>query len=315
MNGDHMGDLEFSTLELGDERRASQALERACWFLSVSILTLAKTFQQVVDQAWDTGYMQTGKEFPRVLKTTHLKFSGSSGGSSGVKQTTKETLPASSKEKKTTHWLRRVLSPPPQSRIKYGNRAPKDLLKSVSKGPLGPFPSLLGQALPPWTALPIGSANCLASQKLQTLEHSTNRILPRYTFTHVPRTNSQYPLRSRGTRGELGALSASHSHSTCFQGTGPKNQLEASKQQHRYPGHHLSRVSARVTLLTILLPRKKRTIKTTTRKAEETPYTSNKEKETHWLRRAMSHLHHEATKQRTLMGIWRVTGSTRLQNL
>eukprot|EP00983_Pelagomonas_calceolata_P041925 1138269-Pelagomonas_calceolata.AAC.1 len=29
----------------------------------------------------------------------------------------------------------------------------------------------------------------------------------------------------------------------------------------------------------------------------------------------MSPLHHKATRQKTLMGIWRVTGSTRLQNL
>eukprot|EP00983_Pelagomonas_calceolata_P067202 1149401-Pelagomonas_calceolata.AAC.4 len=37
--------------------------------------------------------------------------------------------------------------------------------------------------------------------------------------------------------------------------------------------------------------------------------------ETHCLRRAVSPLYHEATRQKTLMGIWRVTGSTRLQNL
>eukprot|EP00983_Pelagomonas_calceolata_P129691 1161626-Pelagomonas_calceolata.AAC.5 len=39
------------------------------------------------------------------------------------------------------------------------------------------------------------------------------------------------------------------------------------------------------------------------------------EKETHWLRRALSPLHHKATEQEVLMGIWRVTGGTRLQNL
>eukprot|EP00983_Pelagomonas_calceolata_P049654 1141618-Pelagomonas_calceolata.AAC.2 len=39
------------------------------------------------------------------------------------------------------------------------------------------------------------------------------------------------------------------------------------------------------------------------------------EKETHWLRRAVSLLHHKATKKKKLMGIWRGTGSTQLQNL
>eukprot|EP00983_Pelagomonas_calceolata_P059459 1145922-Pelagomonas_calceolata.AAC.11 len=43
--------------------------------------------------------------------------------------------------------------------------------------------------------------------------------------------------------------------------------------------------------------------------------TSIKEKETHWLRRAVSLLNHKATKKKKLIGIWRVTGSTRLQNL
>eukprot|EP00983_Pelagomonas_calceolata_P022875 719889-Pelagomonas_calceolata.AAC.1 len=42
---------------------------------------------------------------------------------------------------------------------------------------------------------------------------------------------------------------------------------------------------------------------------------STKEEETHWLRRAVSLLHHKATKKKELIGIWRVTGSTRLQNL
>eukprot|EP00983_Pelagomonas_calceolata_P079961 1154930-Pelagomonas_calceolata.AAC.1 len=40
-----------------------------------------------------------------------------------------------------------------------------------------------------------------------------------------------------------------------------------------------------------------------------------KEKETHWHRRAASPLQREATRQKMLMGIWRVTGSTQLQNL
>eukprot|EP00983_Pelagomonas_calceolata_P053482 1143307-Pelagomonas_calceolata.AAC.2 len=43
--------------------------------------------------------------------------------------------------------------------------------------------------------------------------------------------------------------------------------------------------------------------------------TSIKEKGTHWLRRDVNPLHHKATKQKMLMGIWRVTGSTRVQNL
>eukprot|EP00983_Pelagomonas_calceolata_P129348 1161598-Pelagomonas_calceolata.AAC.9 len=61
----------------------------------------------------------------------------------------------------------------------------------------------------------------------------------------VPRINYRYPLRSRGgAQGEQGALSTSHSHSTCFQNTRPKNQLEASKQQHRDVCRHLSRALA-----------------------------------------------------------------------
>eukprot|EP00983_Pelagomonas_calceolata_P016562 523028-Pelagomonas_calceolata.AAC.1 len=40
-----------------------------------------------------------------------------------------------------------------------------------------------------------------------------------------------------------------------------------------------------------------------------------KEKETHWLRRAVSLLHHKAKKKKKLMWTWRVTGSTLLQNL
>eukprot|EP00983_Pelagomonas_calceolata_P047735 1140769-Pelagomonas_calceolata.AAC.10 len=49
--------------------------------------------------------------------------------------------------------------------------------------------------------------------------------------------------------------------------------------------------------------------------AEKTLPTSIKEKETHWLRRVVSPLHHDATKKKKLMGIWRVIGSTRLHNL
>eukprot|EP00983_Pelagomonas_calceolata_P041590 1138148-Pelagomonas_calceolata.AAC.2 len=40
-----------------------------------------------------------------------------------------------------------------------------------------------------------------------------------------------------------------------------------------------------------------------------------KEKETFWLRRAVSPLHHEATEQKELMRTWRIAGSTRFQNL
>eukprot|EP00983_Pelagomonas_calceolata_P127668 1161429-Pelagomonas_calceolata.AAC.7 len=42
---------------------------------------------------------------------------------------------------------------------------------------------------------------------------------------------------------------------------------------------------------------------------------SIKEKETHWLRRAVSPLHHKAAKQKMPMGIWRVARSSWLQNL
>eukprot|EP00983_Pelagomonas_calceolata_P043165 1138792-Pelagomonas_calceolata.AAC.1 len=41
--------------------------------------------------------------------------------------------------------------------------------------------------------------------------------------------------------------------------------------------------------------------------AEETLPTSIKEKETHWLRRAVSPLRNKVTKRRMLMGIWWVT--------
>eukprot|EP00983_Pelagomonas_calceolata_P098660 1158374-Pelagomonas_calceolata.AAC.7 len=50
-------------------------------------------------------------------------------------------------------------------------------------------------------------------------------------------------------------------------------------------------------------------------KTEETLPTSNEEKELHWLRRPMNPLHHKATEKKVFMGIWRVTGSTRLQIL
>eukprot|EP00983_Pelagomonas_calceolata_P070430 1150781-Pelagomonas_calceolata.AAC.1 len=39
------------------------------------------------------------------------------------------------------------------------------------------------------------------------------------------------------------------------------------------------------------------------------------EKETHWLRNAASPLHHKATNLKVLLGIWRITGSTRLQDV
>eukprot|EP00983_Pelagomonas_calceolata_P097060 1158204-Pelagomonas_calceolata.AAC.2 len=41
----------------------------------------------------------------------------------------------------------------------------------------------------------------------------------------------------------------------------------------------------------------------------------NKEEKTHWLKRAVSPLHHTAKEPERLVRIWRVTGSTRLQNL
>eukprot|EP00983_Pelagomonas_calceolata_P012460 399465-Pelagomonas_calceolata.AAC.1 len=48
--------------------------------------------------------------------------------------------------------------------------------------------------------------------------------------------------------------------------------------------------------------------------AEETLSTSNKEKGTHWLKRAASLMHQKAgTKE--LVVIWRVTGSSQLRNL
>eukprot|EP00983_Pelagomonas_calceolata_P115857 1160245-Pelagomonas_calceolata.AAC.2 len=48
---------------------------------------------------------------------------------------------------------------------------------------------------------------------------------------------------------------------------------------------------------------------------EETLPTSIKEKETYWLKKAVSPLHHKDYKKNNLMGIWRVIGSTRLHNL
>eukprot|EP00983_Pelagomonas_calceolata_P004876 159782-Pelagomonas_calceolata.AAC.1 len=43
--------------------------------------------------------------------------------------------------------------------------------------------------------------------------------------------------------------------------------------------------------------------------------TSIKKKETHWLRRAVSVPFTKATRQKVLMGIWRVSSSTRQQSL
>eukprot|EP00983_Pelagomonas_calceolata_P068156 1149783-Pelagomonas_calceolata.AAC.2 len=61
------------------------------------------------------------------------------------------------------------------------------------------------------------------------------------------------------------------------------------------------------------MPRKRKTT------AEQAPPTSIKEMESRhgWLKRAVSSkfLHHEATGWKGLVGIWRVAGSTRLQNL
>eukprot|EP00983_Pelagomonas_calceolata_P065641 1148670-Pelagomonas_calceolata.AAC.1 len=48
---------------------------------------------------------------------------------------------------------------------------------------------------------------------------------------------------------------------------------------------------------------------------EETLPTYIKEEEKHWLRRAVSLLHQKATEQKVLVGIGRVTGSTRIQSL
>eukprot|EP00983_Pelagomonas_calceolata_P020514 646185-Pelagomonas_calceolata.AAC.1 len=91
----------------------------------------------------------------------------------------------------------------------------------------------------------------------------------------VPRTNSRYPLRSRGGRGgnreHLAPATATpptskvrhpsqllpgqrHVHFVVVkycEDTRLKNQLEASKQQHRGLCSHLSRASAQVTLHTI----------------------------------------------------------------
>eukprot|EP00983_Pelagomonas_calceolata_P047904 1140844-Pelagomonas_calceolata.AAC.1 len=94
------------------------------------------------------------------------------------------------------------------------NIASRNHITGFSKGPLG-----AGLA-----SMDIGSADCLALQNLQIPEHPTNRTLPRYIFPRrfpdkqrltsslpdaivvvpikrVPRTNSRYPLRSRGGQG------------------------------------------------------------------------------------------------------------------
>eukprot|EP00983_Pelagomonas_calceolata_P124946 1161163-Pelagomonas_calceolata.AAC.9 len=98
--------------------------------------------------------------------------------------------------------------------IERHNIARSILLKDISKG-------LLGTGL---DSMDIGSADHLALQDLQISEHSTDRTLPKYnlprcspgkrrhTSSHpdatlfvpvkkVSRTNSWYPLRSRGRRG------------------------------------------------------------------------------------------------------------------
>eukprot|EP00983_Pelagomonas_calceolata_P074279 1152493-Pelagomonas_calceolata.AAC.5 len=93
----------------------------------------------------------------------------------------------------------------------------------------------------------------------------------------VPRTNSRYPLRNRGGHGRHRERSAPATASpptseVChhsqllpgqrhvhlvevkyYEGTRPKNQLEASKQQHHDLCRHLSRTSAQVILHTLLL--------------------------------------------------------------
>eukprot|EP00983_Pelagomonas_calceolata_P009989 323992-Pelagomonas_calceolata.AAC.2 len=68
---------------------------------------------------------------------------------------------------------------------------------------------------------------------------------------------------------------------------------------------------APVTCARMVISAKKRLDKN----AEENLPTSMKEKEAHWLRRALSPLHHKYSKQKALMGIWRVTRSTRFQSL
>eukprot|EP00983_Pelagomonas_calceolata_P022194 697964-Pelagomonas_calceolata.AAC.1 len=60
--------------------------------------------------------------------------------------------------------------------------------------------------------------------------------------------------------------------------------------------------------------KRKRKRKEKLRRQETLPI-SIKEKETYWLRRDVSPLHHKATKQEVLMGIWRITISARLQSL
>eukprot|EP00983_Pelagomonas_calceolata_P059501 1145946-Pelagomonas_calceolata.AAC.1 len=56
-------------------------------------------------------------------------------------------------------------------------------------------------------------------------------------------------------------------------------------------------------------------IKSKTTQPEETLLTSIRKKETHWLKRSVSPLHHKAMNLKVLMGIWRVIGSTRFQDL
>eukprot|EP00983_Pelagomonas_calceolata_P040601 1137683-Pelagomonas_calceolata.AAC.2 len=134
-----------------------------------------------------------------------------------------------------------------------------------------------------------GSADRLPLQNLQIPGHSTNRTFPKYIFPRhfpdkqrltssppdailfvpmkrVPMTDSRYLLRSRGGRrgNREHSAPATATPPTCKrhvhlvevkyrEDTRPKNQLEASKQQHRDLCHHLSRGSAQVNLHTILL--------------------------------------------------------------
>eukprot|EP00983_Pelagomonas_calceolata_P079789 1154868-Pelagomonas_calceolata.AAC.10 len=173
------------------------------------------------------------------------------------------------------------------------NIAGRILLKGVSKGSLG-----AGLA-----SMDIGSADRYALQNLQIPEHSPNSTLPKYIsprrfsdkqrltssrpdailvvpMKRVPRTNSRYPLRSRGGHGGSREHSAPATATPLnskvrhpsqlqevlpeqrnvhlaevkyFEGTRPKDQLEASKQQHRDLCRDLSRALAQVTLHNVLL--------------------------------------------------------------
>eukprot|EP00983_Pelagomonas_calceolata_P102834 1158851-Pelagomonas_calceolata.AAC.2 len=93
----------------------------------------------------------------------------------------------------------------------------------------------------------------------------------------MPRTHSRYPLRNRGGRAgnrehsapatatstaskvhHSSQLSSEQRHIQLVEvkyceDTRPKNQLKASKQQHRNLCHNLSRMSAQITLHSILL--------------------------------------------------------------